>query len=601
MRTPTELVDEPDKEPGADEDWTVEIHGTASKFPGLAKFGIALGAGVAAVGLLLFAVPPVLPEALTRGTAESVLSDMLEMPVKITGEHSFRLLPNVSLHAKGIVAGALDNRGTALEIGSLDVDMSAVGLMSASADINSLAVNQPKLTVSMVQLTAADSGQEIDRAWGWWRNLTIGALNVSDGRVIVYGRDGRLAYDIGKLSLVSATPRAGEAEDGLAFDGSAEINGGTTKFRVSTSDPALFVLGNRWPVRFEATSDLLRAKFVGALAMRQQLIGEGNVELSSDDAARLNAWIGPILPARSGSKMSIKAEVDIDGDMISVSNATLKIGQTDARMAFKLAGVASGRTRLSGTLDADVLDLSSEDGAGLLVDGERTLGTAMLPPGEVALNWDRIIWRTHEFGQGHGTLVRGAGGSRVTIKLDEMDTYGGTLRGEMTLDVSEGMRALDAEATLVNVELGPLAASSSVSLATPVTGQSTISVKLFSVGATADQLMEALVGDAEVIISDGVLTLPSLTQGVMETQRKGIPFKTLTGHFHIAQGIGRSEDLLLRADDVSLVGKGTVDLTDGRIDLDVGRLGGKEGERSLKRFRVSGPASAITVEAINGS
>lgn len=602
MRKRTELVDDSPEIP-VDEDWVVEVHGTPSRFPGLIRFAAGLGATVVVLVLLAFAIPPILPEAWTRSTAERVLGEALGLPVKITGSHSFSLLPNVGLSATGIVAGSGASNATAMEIGALDVDMSTLGLMSASADIHRLAVTRPSFTVTLAHGGAsAEAADEIDRSWGWWRNLTVEDLNVSDGRITVLGRDGRTAYRIEGLSLVRVAPRGAEPQDGLAFVGKAAVNGKEIDARISTSDPALFVQGNRWPIRVDVKSELLNGTFNGALAMRQDLVGDGRIELSSADAAGLNAWIGPLLPARAGSDMKVTAQLTVDGDEVSVTGASIKVGETSARGAFRLLDVSSGHSRADGTFDAETLDLSGDGWLPMLIAGDRTLGTIMLPPGSIEVTWQRILWGTHEFGLGRGTVERGEGGSRVTLNLEEMDTYGGTLRGKITLDASEGMRALDAEATLVNVELGPLAATTSVSLATPVTGQSTISVKLFSVGADAQQLMEALAGEADVIVSDGVLTLPALTAGVMDTQRKGIPFKTLTGNFQIAQGIGHSDDLLLRATDISLVGKGTVDLTDGKVDLDVGRLGGKEGEqRSLKRFRVSGPTDAITVTAINGS
>ena len=48
---------------------------------------------------------------------------------------------------------------------------------------------------------------------------------------------------------------------------------------------------------------------------------------------------------------------------------------------------------------------------------------------------------------------------------------------------------------------------------------------------------------------------------------------------------------------VSLVAKGHIDLTDWAVDLDVGRLGMKGDARTLKKYRITGPASHIKVEA----
>ena len=76
---------------------------------------------------------------------------------------------------------------------------------------------------------------------------------------------------------------------------------------------------------------------------------------------------------------------------------------------------------------------------------------------------------------------------------------------------------------------------------------------------------------------------------------------SFNGGFEITQGIATSEDLLLKTDEISLVGKGRLDLANGTIDLNVGRLNSDGGSRTLKRYRVSVPIKNIRVERINGS
>lgn len=601
MRTP-ELVDDGDVGKNADEEWTVEVEGSPSRFPGLVKFGIALGGvGLAAVALV-FVLPPVLPSSWTKGMAETLIGDVVGMPVAINGSHSVRLLPTTRLSAADIVAVRPAESGLTLKIESVDVEMSTLGLMSASVEVTQATVTKPIVDWRMGEDASAEERTEaIDRAWGWWRDLSIDAFAMTGGEFVVRGRDGRVDYDWQEVSLRTVPPSNGEAQDGLVLDGAATLNGRAVGIRAATSDPKLFVLGNRWPIRLAMESDLFKASFDGSLAMRQQLIGEGRLQLSSADAGALNAWIGPHIPARAGNAMRIGAEVRLDGDALSIENAEIEVGATEAKGMFRLTGFSAGQVRVEGDLKASLLDLSSDDSMTLLFAADRTFGTAMLPPGEINVAWDRILWSSHEFGAGKAILIREDAGARVKLLLTEMACYGGELRGHMTLDASEGLRALDVDASLVGVELGPLAATSSISLTTPFTGQATINLKLFSVGADAPQLTQALVGEAEIVVNDGVLTVPALTAGLLDESRLGIPFQTLTGRFDIGQGIARSEDLLLRAEGLSLVGKGDIDLATGQIDFNVGRLGGTEGHRSLQRFRVSGPTSDIAVEAVNGS
>lgn len=601
MRTPTELVDEPETPQLSNEDWTVEVEGSPSKFPGLAKFGLAVGVLAAFIVILMFAVPPLLPQSWTKEMAEPVVGDALGVQIDISGDHSLRLLPTVRLSATGITARKENTRAVSFDIAELEVELGALGLMAGTADVQRVSIIAPSIRVDLgagTQLSVG--GQSIDRAWGWWRDMSIQSLNISGGKVVVLGRDGTLAYDVSDLFLKSVEPASGEAADGLALDGGAMVNGEIVKVRISTSDPELFVLGNRWPVKVQVRSALLEAEFNGSLAKRQQLLGHGDLSMRSDDAAALNAWIGPLIPARPFSTMDITAGIELDGDSAAISNAVIEVGDTKATADLLLHGLNTGVLKLEGTIAASLMDLSGGDTMTDLISGQRTLGTMMLPASNIDITWQRLLWGMHELGPGTAKLIRSDNGPRLTIIVDNTETYGGTLQGQVTIDASEGMRAIDSEFSLIGVEIGPLSATSSMSFQSPITGQAVFNIKLFSVGSDPAQITEALVGNAEIVIKDGVFSVPELTSGLLNSGRVGIPFKTVTGQFRIGQGIAKSEDIVLRADGVSLIGNGSIDLTDGRMDLDIRRLGGTGSAAGQKRFRVTGPSDNLTVEEING-
>ena len=100
---------------------------------------------------------------------------------------------------------------------------------------------------------------------------------------------------------------------------------------------------------------------------------------------------------------------------------------------------------------------------------------------------------------------------------------------------------------------------------------------------------------------DGSLAIAELVRGLAPEAGGSLRFKSLNATFRFAQGIAASDDLLLQSSDLSLVGKGRIDLANWTIDLDIGRLGTDGQSRTLKRYRVSGPANEMRVEPVNGS
>ncbi len=191
----------------------------------------------------------------------------------------------------------------------------------------------------------------------------------------------------------------------------------------------------------------------------------------------------------------------------------------------------------------------------------------------------------------------------MNVKLEKALALNGIIRGDLTIDRSEGMRAMHIDGTAVGVSFEDLT-SQSESLSSPlVTGAASIDLNMFSVGADIGQMFEALSGSARLQVQDGKLTMPELVQVLNQdaeaSANNSIDFSTLNGTFRVAQGIATSEDLLLRADDLSLVARGSVDMADWTIDLDIGQLKGGEGGRSLRQYRLSGPVGAVEFEAIN--
>jgi len=307
------------------------------------------------------------------------------------------------------------------------------------------------------------------------------------------------------------------------------------------------------------------------------------------------------MPASDGGTLVLKAKIDSAGSVIDVRRLELQFGQTSLIGSATLRAVTSGSPVIEGRFEAQTLDLGATRGDEALAVAEAPLMIPGMPSGKIDVSWLRALWRGLEFGTGKASFERPAGTHRLRLSLDGVDVYGGTMRGSFTLDASEGMRALNVEGRAVGVSVGPLLSAISPPQGPVLSGKSTIELNLFSVGGTSQELMQALTGDAEVVAQDGEMTITELVNGLAPDDGPGLPFKTLNGRFTIAQGIAASDDLLLQSGNLSLVGRGRIDLANWTIDLNVGRLGTKGDARSLRRYRVSGPAADMRVEPINGS
>ena len=602
VRTQTELTDDDDigLRSGAEEDaWTVEADSPTSRFPLLVRFGIIVAGCVLALIVVLLVAPMLLPSSMTINAAERVIRDLTGLEISIQGDHSFRILPSMRLTAENISGTSSDQNTVQASAARLDLELSALGILTGSVDVESIYLQSPNVRVQTGHSMAydADTPRDFDRTWGWWRDMTLQSVRIENARVQFERTGSEHHITLEDFTLTDVAPSGEEAADGIAFEGVGMLNGQSVLVRASGADPQLLVSGSRWPVRARMRAALLSVGFEGALSMRQSLLGEGDLRIDANDMSALNAWLGPILPARPGSALKLATKFSVIEEGAELSALQLDIGETQLTGDVRITRDEQGAAVIDGRVRAQTLDLGGMTDDAANSDIQPGWITAGIPAGRMELSWRWLLWRDVEIGAGNAVLSRIPGTGRMELALNDSVAYGGVVRGKVTLDNSEGMRALNGTLRAIDVELGPFLATDRSGALPPLSGQASLEVKLFSVGGTERELMQALNGTAELIVRGGVLAMSDLVAGLAPEEGDKIAFQTLNGRFRIAQGVAMSDDLILRAPGLSLVGKGQVDLADWTVDVNIGRLGGDGGP--LKRFRVSGPALQVNVEAIN--
>lgn len=602
MKRTAELIDDDDQaEPLIGEmhdQWQGSPVASASKFPVLAKFGIVVAALVVTAVAAIVVLPMVMPASMTIARTEAAIGEFLGLDVAIEGEYSIRLFPSVRLVADDIVANPAGSVAS-FKIANLEIEASALSLISGSLEISALKVLNPSLRISPNRNVSDDvnSLTEVNRTWGWWRDFNMDSFTVTGGEAVIESSGMTGDIMITDISMMNVPPAPDEAADGIAIDGTAKANGQNIALHIAASDPQLLVSGNRWPLTGIVTSSFMSLGFNGSLAMRERLVGNGNVQFDSSNIVALNDWLGTRLPSRQSSILSIVTPFELSANTFEMKGIKISVGATRADGMIKMTGIASNDVLIDININAEMLDFGDQPTAILAQAGKMS----WLPqiPGTASVTWREAMWADHILGPGNVIASRKPRSGALNVKLEKVLALDGILRGEMTLDRSEGMRAMHFGGTAVGVSFEDLIPSSDASMTPLVSGKASIDLSLFSVGASTDQMFQALSGTARLQVQDGALGVPVLAQGLNPDTDAAINFSSLNGTFSIAQGIATSEDLLLRADDLSLVGQGNVDMADWTIELNIGQLKANEGERSLKQYRLSGPVRAVEFEAIN--
>ncbi len=591
MTKSTELVDDDFNKDHDDNIVTVLPHTPTSKFPIIARVGVGLAAAVVFVVLCLFVGPLIAPQSYVKALSEHIVREITGMDTVIAGESDLTIMPSVRLRATDVMLRPADSNVSRMDVATVDIEVSTFGIVSGSLDVHSVFLDRPVITYRSEPANNAPGA--LDATWGWWRNLAVRELNVENGAVLMESPSAEGLAVLSAINLSSA-PIKDDGEEGLRINGSATAGSQSLSLNVHTSELRLLAAGNRWPVRVEVQSGAIAAVIEGGLALRERLMGDGSIRVRDTSIQQLAGLIGIEPSSLTDANVDLTADLKSAGASFIVEKVRATVGNAIYEGAFSRTATGEGASTVAGRLNATELDL---DAVGLSVISS-VLG--MLPVGEIEFQWQQAARRGQVFGPGAATLSRTVHGGGAEITVEEASAFGGVLRGSIRTSRSEGAKAISARFRLVGAAVGSMLGLGVGDLEPPISGGATLTTDIFTVGRNHNELWQALTGTADLTLSDGYLNVPALAEAVSPVQSaRRFKFDSVNGRFDIAQGVARSDDLILQGEGLSLVGQGMIDLVDGTIDLSVGRLESADGNRSLVRYRLHGASHDIQVETSN--
>jgi AsmA protein len=362
----------------------------------------------------------------------------------------------------------------------------------------------------------------------------------------------------------------------IELDGAFNWNDQRLKLAFHAKSSARLAAGGS-PADLTISGPYLNVAFSGHAAIREGLELAGTLEFQAEPLADLLSWAGHA-SALTGSLPALTAsgKLDLSRGAIRITQADLAFGPMKATGDVAL-GFTGAKPRLTGDLGIDRIDLAAfagDPGAGWS-EAPLDLQFLKLMNAELVLAVSELVW---------GDLVAGA--SRLDVGLHdgvfeaalvEAKLYGGSAIGRLRLDGTGPAAALEAKLDAAGLDGGKLVAW--LSGAERIRGKTDIDFDLAARGASRQELVARLRGQARMRVSDGALIkldVPAMLDHVAAEATEGwmagdgeTPFVTLQASFAVADGIAETEDLALLGPMAEVVGTGSVDLLRGRLDLKV--------------------------------
>lgn len=572
-----------------------------------AAFSIVLALIVLAVTL----GPRVLPQTTLNSMTAAILEATLGYPVSVAGPSDFALIPGFRLEARGVsarVAARGKDTPALFDIGAVIVEIDTASLLFNRVRIDRIQLERP-----VIRLHTDPDGDanwrrhepartppqtpELDRDWGWWDQFDIGQIRILDGRLLWVDRPRNWRFEAEKIGLASSKPNNTTSGPGFALAGNALVNGERMALRLETGAISKALAGGRFPVVIDARGTTASVRYNGAAAKRQVFVSEGVVTLDIPDLPRFRQWLGRgAAPPATGGGIGLSARLDISGDRVSVGDINLRwpggkgIGELSASLRRDRTMV------LDGNIHLDTLDMGALGGETMLAAGAAFLPDRLV--GKVVIDWQRFQRASLHAGAGRAILKFTTGPERWAVEASSDSFYGGRAQANLRWGMAEGMASLRADFLLSRIDAGKML--NHLTDTAPLAGTADIRFDLFSVGGNANELLAALGGNGRFNIVNGSLRDPGLARYLSDGD-KPVTFSQLLGSFKAGQGIVKTEDLLLRTANSSLLGAGEVDLAESYINIDLRSISRQADSASkrpeIKPFRIEGPISAFSTEA----
>lgn len=517
--------------------------------------------GLAGAGLIVAAAA--LGVAIAPGWALTALATQGQAgrgwPLQAASVH-LDMSDGIAVRFDGVtLAGASGDDGALLKASSFRLPIGLGGLLGHRASFSGGELQDATLNFTIDEMGHAN-----------WPQLSPGAGRVLFDNATLAFSDARTGQRF-QLSRISGAVDVSEAGETSA-SGTAIANGALLKIDAFVKDMARLTSGGS-PAEFTLAGPAFNLSFTGRVATVGALSLAGTAAISGPDARQALAWTGASLPGDQGFKaFSMSGGLDASGRVFALRNADLRL---DAVVAKGDIGIDYRGTvpKLTAALKTSPLRLDGYMPA-LTFEGQEW---SAAPVGFEGLRGLDASLHLEVAGLSSGRLDLGGAVIEANLAKGRLDgsVSAATLPDcKFTLDGSGGVQGMAIGLRSVD----PIGLLGAVAHVDWLSGAGTLTASLQATGASLQEMVSTLAGDAQFQLSDGALhhldvakVLAAVSRDVLQgwpgAEEDHSAFTGLSGTLHFADGIGALKAFKLDGPAVTMTATGSIDLLRRAIDL----------------------------------
>ena len=284
-----------------------------------------------------------------------------------------------------------------------------------------------------------------------------------------------------------------------------------------------------------------------------------------------------------GTPVTLSSDISGENDKYSLTNMALTYGPTDLSGSGSLS--LSGKPTLDANLTSNLLDLSAFMAPTSDEPAQGATGQYVFTSEPFPLEGLRTIDVTASIS---AKKVKVSDGITITdmnidmslrngdLKLSNLagQMFGGTLSGSLGLNSSRSPARMETSLIVADLDYGTVLKAFDIS--EEVNGSISMKIDLKGQGNSARSMASTLNGSTEIIAIDGVITnqvLAVVVSGLDNIMKPLLGGSTNTklncfvSRMSVQNGIASTKDFVLDSSVFSVVGEGTIDLRDERLNL----------------------------------
>lgn len=405
---------------------------------GLKRLGFALLAVVAIGGGVILAASSLVSAVTVRQRVLSEIRSVTGLTPTLRGPVSVSLFPSGRVTFADVTLG--EPGKPALTAKKLTARLRFFPLLIGRVEIADLSLEQPTITVDVEPnghtnwsglIEALASSQKPDAV----RGPVFSEMRIDGGTIVVRDAVRKLSEALDDVQFSLAWPSISKS---FGATGHFMWHGETVDATLMLGDFAAALAGNRTGVKLRLAAASLKGGFEGTMSVKPTLKIEGTLAADTDSLRDAMLWVGKKpLPGGGFGHFSIKAEANVTGDSVGLTNVNLDLDGNTAEGVLTFA--TEGRQTVQGTLAADTLDLTPYiSTAKLLTANQRAWNNSHINVDglsgmdlDLRLSAAKVIVADAKLGRtAIGANLRNG---QLVITVGEAQAYGGMIKGTMTL------------------------------------------------------------------------------------------------------------------------------------------------------------------------